>query len=132
MERLTYKDGFGKWAFLLNGAKVTGKIADRLAFYENLHVQFNLNNHEKEYLRILTHYGIDPQEGMTIEECAELIAALRHKARGRAEEDEVIEELADVIIMTQQLRIAYGANKVDNMIAAKLDRQIKRINEQAV
>jgi hypothetical protein len=36
MERLTYKDGFGKWAFLLNGAKVTGKIAEKLAQYENL------------------------------------------------------------------------------------------------
>lgn len=85
---------------------------------------------ESAYLRLLNHYGVLSQEGMTIEECAELITALHHKTRGRAAADEVVEELADVIIMTQQLRIAYGALKVDNKIAEKLARQIARIGKE--
>lgn len=85
------------------------------------------------YLRLLNHYGVVSQEGMTIEECAELITALHHKTRGREAAEEVIEELADVIIMTQQLRIAYGARKVDSKISEKLDRQLERIrNERTV
>lgn len=34
-----------------------------------------------------------------IEECAELIVAFRHLARGRVSEDAVLEELADVALM---------------------------------
>lgn len=89
-------------------------------------------NSESAYLRLLNHYGVLSQEGMTIEECAELITALHHKTRGRAAADEVVEELADVIIMTRQLRIAYGAAKVDRKVAEKLARQLKRINERKV
>ena len=84
------------------------------------------------FLRLLNHYGVESQELMTIGECAELIVALRHKARKRATADEVIDEIADVIVMTQQLRIAYGAKNVDNRIAEKLARQLKRINERTV
>lgn len=85
------------------------------------------------YLRLLNHYGVESQELMTIGECAELIVALRHKARKRATVDEVVDEIADVIVMTQQLRIAYGAKKVDSKIAEKLARQLDRIrNERTV
>lgn len=84
-----------------------------------------------ECWHILNHYGVKNQEEMMIEECAELIVALRHEARGRAELDEVIEELADVLIMAQQLRIAYGYERVDAKIAEKLKRQLKRIEGKA-
>lgn len=81
-------------------------------------------------LRIVDHYGVEPQEGMMIEECSELITALRHKARGRATVDEIIEELADVIIMAQQLAIVYGQSKVESKITEKLQRQIERIGKE--
>lgn len=84
-------------------------------------------------LRIVNHYGVTNQELKTIEECAELISALLHKARGRATVDEVVDEIADVMIMTQQLSFIYGQRKVDNRIKEKLDRQIERIrNERTV
>lgn len=36
MARLTFKDGFGKWAFLIVGRQFNGKVAEKLAQYENL------------------------------------------------------------------------------------------------
>lgn len=81
-------------------------------------------------LRLMDHYGAENQEAMTIGECAELIVALRHKARGRATADDVIDEIADVIIMTQQLSFIYGQSKVDNKIKEKLDRQLERIRNE--
>lgn len=81
-------------------------------------------------LRIVDHYGVENQEGMMIEECSELITALRHKARGRASADDIIDELADVMIMAQQLAIVYGQRKVENRIIDKLQRQIERIGKE--
>lgn len=84
-------------------------------------------------LRIVDHYGVVNQELKTIEECAELISALMHKAKGSATADDVIDEIADVMIMTQQLSIVYGQRKVENRINEKLDRQLERIrNERTV
>lgn len=36
MARLTYKNGFGRWAFLLIGREITGNAANKLAEYENM------------------------------------------------------------------------------------------------
>ena len=85
---------------------------------------------KRRCLLLVNHYGIETQEKMAIGECAELIVALRHKARGRATNDDVIDEIADVIIMTQQLSFIYGQRNVDNRITEKLDRQIERIKNE--
>ena len=36
MARLTYKDDFGKWAFLIVGRQFNGNVANKLAQYENM------------------------------------------------------------------------------------------------
>lgn len=36
MARLTYKNGWGKWAFLIVGREITGNAAEKLAQYENM------------------------------------------------------------------------------------------------
>lgn len=36
MARLTYKNGFGKYAFLVVGREITGNAANKLAQYENM------------------------------------------------------------------------------------------------
>lgn len=76
---------------------------------------------------ILNYYGVEAQEGMAIEERAELIAALRHTLRGRATMSEVIDEIADVTIMMQQLAFIYGEEAIDCRIDSKLERQMQRI-----
>ncbi len=61
----------------------------------------------------------------TIEECGELICALSHHLRGRI--SNVTEELADVEIMCQQLRLLIGDDAVDRAKAQKLDRLRERL-----
>jgi len=70
----------------------------------------------------LAHYGIGPQILKVCEEMSELDIALSH---GTSED--VRDEIADVLIMTEQMRIAFGASAVDERIAFKIDRQRKRM-----
>ncbi len=53
--------------------------------------------------RAIEHYGAEHQENMCIEECAELIQAINKKHRGEAHN--IPEEIADVEIMLEQLKI---------------------------
>ncbi len=68
----------------------------------------------------------------TIEECAELIVAIRHFARfGNGERitqvSEVWGEIADVEIMLQQLKYClYGEKEVEKIKAEKIERQLAR------
>lgn len=48
-------------------------------------------------------FGEQHQECLAAEECAELIQAINHKHRGR--EHNIAEEIADVEIMLEQLKI---------------------------
>lgn len=51
-------------------------------------------------------FGSEAQEQMAIEECSELIQAICHHRRGR--ESKIAEEIADVEIMLEQLKIIHG------------------------
>lgn len=61
---------------------------------------------------VITKFGFDAQKAMAIEECAELINALCKEKRGRATDEDIITEIADVQIMCEQLAIIYGKEKV--------------------
>lgn len=74
------------------------------------------------------HYGLPSQESKIIEECGELIVAIKHKETGRATKEDVVSELADVIILSKQLEVLYGSEDVTGEIHRKLQRQLKRIN----
>ena len=68
----------------------------------------------------LEKWGKEAQYDQTIEECAELIAALKHFKRGKVSEDEIIDELADVILMSEQLTFMFGEARVSRAIDKKL------------
>ncbi|APG26354.1 MAG: MazG nucleotide pyrophosphohydrolase domain-containing protein [Syntrophotalea acetylenica] len=70
----------------------------------------------------LQKWGIEAQYDQAIEECAELIAALKHFKRGKVTESEIIDELADVILMTQQLVFMLGEDRVDSAITRKVEK----------
>lgn len=55
------------------------------------------------YKKALETYGTEPQVYMVFEECGELINALAKYHRGRANERDIITELADVSIMVEQM-----------------------------
>ena len=76
---------------------------------------------------VITKFGFDAQKTMAVEECAELINALCKEKRGRATDEDIITEIADVQIMCEQLAIIYGKEKVRQERLRKLLRLHKRI-----
>ena len=73
-------------------------------------------------------YGEKTQEEVAVEELSELIQAIVHKHRGR--EHNIAEEIADVEIMLEQLKIINDCSiQVDEIVAQKLLRLKKRLKE---
>lgn len=89
-----------------------------------------MNDKQKSICRrILEHYGADNQHKQAIQECSELITAICHRMDGRATDDAVIDELADVSIMVEQLANVYGRSRLESRIEDKLRRQLERMKE---
>ena len=72
------------------------------------------------YGATLAKWGEEAQYDQAIEECAELIASLKHYKRGKIGTEEVISELADVTLMVGQLTWMLGADKLDLAISEKI------------
>ena len=71
-------------------------------------------------------YGEEAQERQAIEECSELIQAICHKHRGR--QHNIAEEIADVEIMLEQLKIINNCSKeVKDIRREKVVRLYSRI-----
>jgi len=77
------------------------------------------------YQATLQKWGAEAQYDQAVEECAELIATLKHLRRGRVDETAVADELADVFLMVGQLVFMLGEERV----AAAIDRKILRLRE---
>lgn len=81
---------------------------------------------------IADHYGIENQMRQLAEECSELAVEASHSAR-IGTTVKIIEEMADVLIMMEQVIYLAGIDKCDieDCINYKLDRQIKRIENES-
>ena len=77
--------------------------------------------------RAIELYGAINQMRKAVEELTELSLALQHRLDGKTDHADVIQEVADVKIMAQQMAIIFGSDKVDEAVEMKLDRLIKRI-----
>lgn len=77
---------------------------------------------EGVYEATLAKWGAEAQYDQAVEECAELIAALKHYRRGKVEAEAVIAELADVTLMLGQLTYMFGPQKVERAVREKLDK----------
>lgn len=77
------------------------------------------------YTTVIKIYGEHHQECLAMEECAELIQAINHKHRGR--EHNIAEEIADVEIMLEQLKII---NNCRDEVAEIHKRKIERLYHQ--
>ncbi len=95
--------------------------------------------------KILNHYGFEAQREILVEECAELIQAIsKLKRKGERTSENFLEELADVSIMIEQMKLAVSimieqmklALSQDELIKflaiqnRKIDRQILRIRQE--
>ena len=76
---------------------------------------------------ILNIYGEEAQAKKVIEELAEL-----QRAIVREDVDNIHEEIADVLIMLEQLMAfeAIDTKKIDEIIESKIERELKRIADR--
>jgi hypothetical protein len=83
-------------------------------------------------IRIAEHYGYEAQREQFEEECAEaILAAQKCKRHGSKDNFEALcGEVADVLIMAQQMRLLMGAKVIDEIIDKKLNRQLGRIENE--
>ena len=77
----------------------------------------------------IEHYGADLQTVVCMEECAELIQAVSEMKRGKDNRNNLIEEVADVMICIEILKQVYGIsdNEIQNYVCQKQNRSIERM-----
>lgn len=102
----------------------------------------SMNDYKKLNIQIAKHYGYDSQSNQLIEECAELIQAINKHKRIMSGEiskekysdaiENIIEEIADVEIMIDQIKYLLSINPmyVDGVKKQKIMREMKRIEER--
>ena len=98
-----------------------------------------MTDEQKQKCRdIFGHYGMAAQLRQLIEECAELIqaAAKYNRITNDGSRQDLIayqhlhEELADVMIMVEQISQHVNENMLSAFVEQKLDRQLGRINNE--
>jgi len=65
------------------------------------------------YAKAVIKWGGESQFNMLIEECAELIFTVRHHDRSKCGLKRLVEELVDVMIMIEQVRVMYDSCPFD-------------------
>ncbi len=78
--------------------------------------------------QIINHFGKDAQILKCVEELNECAAEIMKSYSGRA--NSVHQEIADAIIMLEQARLIFGAELVDESIEFKLNRMMRRIEDE--
>ena len=71
----------------------------------------------------------DTFRAMVVEECSELTNAICKFRRGRVGNDDIITEIADVMIMCEQLSYYFGKEKVELEKERKLERLKERLSK---
>lgn len=90
-----------------------------------------MTDHERTtYTQALTKWGPAAQTLMVMEEMSELQKELCKHARGRHNVDAIAEEIADVLIMLEQMTVLHDCEGlVLKTKAAKLERLVERLND---
>ena len=79
------------------------------------------------YEKALLTWGSKAQTMMVIEEMSELTKALCKNFRGNPNDEDIADEIADVTIMLEQLRLIYGLN---DLVCEHMDMKIIRLKER--
>ena len=81
--------------------------------------------------RSVDHYGEEIQSTVCMEECAELIQAISKAKRGKINHDNMIEEIADVLICIEMLKQMYmiSDEKINKWIEKKQAREAERMEK---
>ena len=79
---------------------------------------------------IIEHYGKENQLQMVVGEIGELLTLFGKEAQGRASKEDWTEEIADVEIMLEQLKIIKGINTTETK-RFKIERTLERFKREA-
>ena len=87
---------------------------------------------EEKVKRIADYYGLKNQLRQLAEECSELSVESLHYIREGRGIERISEEIADVLIMIQQIiyLIGHGYGDIEKYAEFKLDRQLNRIERE--
>ena len=92
-----------------------------------------MDTRTQQYTDALNLWGEDLQKSMFHEEIGEVLTAMSHEKRGRCGKEAVLEELADLQIMLNQMVVLYGSDEeFKDIINAKLIRLIARIERYKI
>lgn len=86
-----------------------------------------MDNQKSVYVKLIEKYK-DKQLIVAIEELSELQKELCKALRGKPNKEDIIEELADVLIMLDQLKIYFKIE--DDEIRDIIDQKIERTKER--
>lgn len=80
----------------------------------------------------ILQYGTENQSTVCMEECAELIQAISKAKRGKIGHDNMIEEIADVLICIEMLKQMYmiSDEKINKWIEKKQAREAERMEKE--
>ena len=78
--------------------------------------------------RAIETWGVEAQAEMAEEECAEFIVASKHFARGKADREELIDEVADLRIMAEQMALFADRERVEQRVEQKMERLRERLD----
>lgn len=84
---------------------------------------------ENIFKQAVDTFGADHQIGMLHEEVGELLAAINQYARGRVEKGAVVTEIADVMIMCEQMAEIFGREETEAEKRRKIERLAGKIEE---
>lgn len=89
------------------------------------------NIDESVISKSIKYYGEEIQSTVCMEECAELIQAISKAKRGKINRDNMIEEIADVLICIEMLKQMYmiSDEKINKWIEKKQEREAERIGD---
>ena len=76
----------------------------------------------------IEHYGDDLQTTVCMDECSELIQAISKMKRGKDNRDNLIEEMADVLMYYNDILLCYGISteELKQSYISKFEKNMKR------
>lgn len=89
--------------------------------------QIQYEERKQTYAHALFRYGPESQIMMAIEEMSELTKELCKRRRGRDNLAAIAEEVADTLIMMEQLQLIFD---IHDAVCAQMDQKILRLQER--
>ena len=89
------------------------------------------SQNKKDLKLIIDYYGKASQLTMCIEEMSELTKELCKCHRGMYHRNTVIEEVADVLVTLEQVKLMFGFtdSELNHIVDSKIQRTLKRMGE---